>query len=136
LRPLYFQAPFLAVPTTLVLILAGSWLAVRPNPARANHKATERVLAELDAAAQSGDSTSFFAVARRTLLQTFATRWRLSPEQITGTELSARLGGAAPEIERLLALADEAKYSDYKAGAADFQRWRLLVDSQLKGGTE
>jgi hypothetical protein len=136
LRPLYFQAPFLAIPTTLVLILAGSWLAVRPNPARANQKTAERVLAELDAAAQSGDSASFFAVARRTLLQTFAARWRMSPEQITGTELSARLGGAAPEIERLLALADEAKYSGYKAGAADFQRWRLLVDSQLKGGTE
>jgi hypothetical protein len=61
---LYFQAPFLAIPTTLALILAGSWFAVRPNAARATSKAAERVLAQLDAAAQAGDSPSFFEAAK------------------------------------------------------------------------
>jgi hypothetical protein len=136
LRPLYFQAPFLAVPTTLALILAGSWLAVRPNPMRATSKAAERVLARLNTAAQSGDSSSFFEVARQALLQTFATRWRMSPDQITGAELNARLGSEGADIEQLFALADEAKYSDYKPDAADFQRWLVLIRGQLTGGTE
>jgi BatD DUF11 like domain len=133
LRPLYFQAPFLVVPAALALILAGSWFAVRPNPARATSKSAERALAQLDAAAQSGDSSSFFAVARTTLLQTFAARWQMSPDQITVAELKARLGPAGEDIERLCALADEAKYSDYEPGSTDFQRWLRLIRGQLAG---
>jgi hypothetical protein len=134
LRPLFFQPPFLAVPATLALILAGSWLAVRPHPARRTSKAAERALAQLDAAARSGDASSFFEVARNSLLQTFATRWQVSPDQITSTELKARLGTAGEDIERLLALADEAKYSNYTPGDGDFQRWLTLIRSQLLGG--
>ena len=134
LRPLYFQAPFLAVPATLALILAGSWLAVRPHPARGTSKAAERALAQLDAAARSGDFSSFFEVARNALVQTFATRWQMSPDQITYTELKARLGTAGEDIERLFALADEAKYSDYAPGGTDFQRWLTLIRGQLMGG--
>ena len=136
LRPLYFRAPFLAVSATLALILAGSWFAVRPNPARTTSKAAERALARLDAAARSGDPASFFDVARSALLQTFAARWQMSAEQITFAELKARLGTAGPDIERLFTLADEAKYSDYKPGGEDFQRWRRLVRGQLAGERE
>jgi hypothetical protein len=136
MRPLYFQAPFLAVPATLALILAGCWFAVRPNPARTTSKSTERVLARLQAAAQSGDSSSFFEVARTALLQTFAARWQMSPEQITAAELKARLGPAGADVERLCALADEAKYSDYRPGATDFQRWLGLIRGQLTGERE
>jgi hypothetical protein len=136
MRPLYFQAPFLAVPTTLALILAGSWFAVRPNPARATSKAAERALAQLDAAARSGDASSFFEVARNILLQTFAARWQMSPDQITVTELKARLGSAGEDIERLCALADEAKYSGYEPGTTDFQQWLRVIRRQLVGGTE
>jgi hypothetical protein len=136
LRPLYFQAPFLTVPATLVLFLAGTLLAVRPHPARITSKAAKRALAQLDAAARSGDSASFFEVARQALLQTFAARWRMSPDRITGAELKARLGAASEDIERLFALADEAKYSDYEPGGTDFQRWLGLVRGQLAGGTE
>jgi hypothetical protein len=136
MRPLYFQPPFLAVPATLALILAGSWLAVRPNPARATSKSAVRALARLEAAAQSGDSSSFFEVARAALLQTFATRWRISPDQITSAELKARLGPAGEDIERLCALADEAKYSDYEPGSTDFPRWLKVIRGQLTGETE
>ena len=136
IRPLYFQAPFLAVPATLALILAGSWFAVRPNPARATSKSAERALAQLGAAAQSGDSSSFFEVARTVLLQTFAARWQMSPDQITVAELKARLGPAGEDIERLCALADEAKYSDYDPASTDFQRWLRLIRGQLTGERE
>jgi hypothetical protein len=132
--PLYFQAPFLAVPATLALILAGSWFAVRPNPARATSKAAERALAQLRAAARSGDSSSFFDVARQILLQTFAARWQMSPDQITVADLRGRLGTAGEDIERLFAIADEAKYSNYEPGSTDFQRWLGLVRGQLMGG--
>ena len=55
--PLYFRAPFLAVPATLALILAGCWFAVRPNAARARSRAAERALARLHAAARSARPT-------------------------------------------------------------------------------
>jgi hypothetical protein len=132
--PLYFQAPFLAVPAALALILAGGWFAVRPNPARASSKAAARALAQLRAAARSDDSSSFFDVARQVLLQTFAARWQMSPDQITVADLRGRLGAAGEDIERLFAIADEAKYSDHQPGSADYQRWLGLVRGQLVGG--
>ena len=136
LRPLYFRVPFLAIPTTLALILAGSWFAVRPNAARATSKAAERVLAQLDAAARAGDSSSFFEAARTTLLQTFAARWQMPADQITVAELKARLGTTGEDVEQLFALADEAKYSDYQPGGTDFQRWLSLIRGQLAGERE
>jgi hypothetical protein len=136
LRPLYFRAPFLVIPATLVLILAGSWFAVRPDPARATAKAAKRALARLDAAARSGDSSSFFEAARTALLQAFAARWRIPPDEMTTAELKGRLGPEGEDIERLFALADEAKYSNHEPGSADFQRWLKLVRRQLVGGRE
>jgi hypothetical protein len=136
LRPLYFQAAFLAVPATLALILAGSWFAVRPNPARATSRSAGRVLAQLDAAAHSGDASSFFEVARTALLQTFAARWQMSADQITVAQLKARLGPSGEDVERLWALADEAKYSDYAPGSTDFQHWLRLIRSQITGERE
>jgi hypothetical protein len=133
LRPLYFQPPFLAIPATLALILGGSWLVVRPQPARITSKAVERALAQLDAAARSADPVSFFEVARDALLQRFATRWQMPPDQIDSTELKARLGTAGEDIARLFALADEAKYSDYQPGDSDLQRWLGLIRGQLTG---
>jgi hypothetical protein len=131
LKPMYFQARFLAIPTTLALILAGSWFAVRPNAARATSKAAERVLAQLDAAARAGDSPSFFEAARKTLLQTFAARWQIPADQITFAELKARLGATGEDVGRLFALAEEARYSDYQPGSTDFQRWLGLIRGQL-----
>jgi hypothetical protein len=136
LRPLYFRVPFLAIPTTLALILAGSWFAVRPRPAHATSKATERVLAQLDAAARAGDSSSFFEAARKALLQTFAARWQMAADQITVADLKARLGTTGEDVERLFAIADEARYSDYQPGGTDFQRWLRLIRGQLAGERE
>jgi BatD DUF11 like domain len=134
MRPLYFQPPFLAVPAALALILAGGWFAIRPDPVRVTSKAAERALAQLDAAARSGDAASFFEVARTVLLQTFAARWQVPPDQITSAELNTRLGPIGEDIERLWALADEAKYSAYDAGGTDFERWLTLIRGQLMAG--
>src|SRR3954468_11443236 len=82
LTPLYFQPFFLTVPATLALILAGSWFLVHPSPARVHSKAHARALADLAAAAKSGDSASFFELAREILSHTFASRWRVAPDQI------------------------------------------------------
>jgi hypothetical protein len=136
LRPLYFRVPFLIIPTTLVLLLVGSWFAVRPNAARARSKAAERLLAQLDTAARAGDSSAFFEAARKTLLQTFAARWQMPADQITAAELKARLGTTGEDLERLFAIADESKYSDNQPGHADFQRWLNLIRGQLAGETE
>jgi len=136
LRPLYFQASFLAVPAALVLILAGSWFVVRPQPARVTSRAAERALAHLDAAARSCDAASFFELARSVLLQTFADRWHMAPDQISASELQARLGAVGEDVERLFALADEAKYSQYEAGGTDFQQWLGLVRGQLADGAK
>ena len=136
LRPLYFQAPFLAASTALALILAGSLFVVRPNPVRTTSKAVERTLARLSIAAQSADSAVFFEMARQALAQAFAARWQLSADQITAAELQARLGSEAGDIEQLFTLADEARYSDHKPSTADFQHWLALIRSQLAGGRE
>jgi hypothetical protein len=136
LRPLYFRVTFLAIPTTLALMLAGSWLAVRPNAASANSKAAKRMLARLDTAARAGDSFSFFETAREALLKTFAARWQMPVDQITFAELKARLGATGEDVERLFALADEARYSDNQPGGTDFQRWRTLIRDQLEGERE
>jgi hypothetical protein len=134
LRPLYFQAAFLAVPATLALILTGSWFVIRPNPARVTSKSAERALARLDAAARSGDASSFFEVAREALLQTFAARWHMAPDQITSADLKARLGADGDDVERLWGLADEARYSNHEPGSTDFQRWLGLIRGQLLAG--
>ncbi len=136
LRPLYFRVSFLAVPATLALILAGSGFAVRPGAARATSKAAERVLAQLDAAARAGDSSSFFEAARTALLRTFAARWQMPAEQITVAELKARLGTTGEDVERLLVLAEEARYSHDRPGGTDFQRWLGLIRGQLAGERE
>jgi hypothetical protein len=132
LKPLYFEPAFLAVPATLALILAGSWFVVRPSPARVDSRANARLLAQLNAAAKSGDSASFFEMARETLLQTFSTRWGMPRDQITAAEFPSRLGPASTEVERLWALADEALYSKYEPGVTDFQHWLALIRAQLK----
>lgn len=136
LRPLYFRAPFLIIPATLALLLAGSWLAARPNAARAISRAAARVLTQLDAAARAGDSAAFFGAAKKALLQNFAVRWQLPADQITAAELKARLGATGEELERLFAIADEAKYSDARSAGTDLQSWLSLIRHQLVGGSE
>jgi hypothetical protein len=47
--------------------------------------------------------------------------------------VKSRLGAVGEDVERLFALADEAKYSDHKPGTTDFQHWIGLIRGQLAG---
>lgn len=132
LKPLYFEPIFLAVPASLALILAGSWFFVRPNPVRVNAQKNARLIAQLNAAARSGEAASFFQLARESLVQTFASRWGMAREQITPAEFPSRLGALSGEFARLWALADEALYSNYEHDTTDFQHWLALVRAQLR----
>ncbi|HEX4049750.1 MAG TPA: BatD family protein [Steroidobacteraceae bacterium] len=135
LRPLYFHGPFLALCTALTLLLSAAWIGARPNPARTSSKATARALARLKLAAQAGDSLPFFELARKTLLQTFAARWQMSAEEITGAELRARLGLAGENIERLFAAEDETRYAGGASPGTDLQYWLSIIRGQLAVGS-
>jgi hypothetical protein len=134
LIPLYLQPRFLIIPAALALLVAGGLIGLRRKPNRASSQAAERALAQLDAAARSGDTSTFLDAARALLLQDLAQRWQIPVEHITAEELDSRLGADAGEINRLFALADEAKYSGYEGKSPDFSRWLHIVRRQL--GTE
>jgi len=140
LIPLYLQRRFLAIPSMLVLAFAGGWLGVgrhkkrdRKTPLRNRRlsKAADRVLAQMDAAARSGDPARFFSCARSAVQQALAARWRLTAEQITTAEVDARIGGEDQDIPLLFALADEAEYSGRDPHTSDFARWMQIVRRQL-----
>jgi hypothetical protein len=144
LIPLYLQPRFLAIPSLLALMFAAGWVGTRrpgglrgKNSARlpVNSKAINRVLAQLDAAARSGNSALFFNSARGALRQALAARWQVTPEEITMDEIDARLGRENDEIHQLFDLADEANYSGRKLQTADFARWTRIVRQQLMAET-
>ncbi len=110
------------------------------QPIRVNIAASMEALARNRGGASTGppvpqglrdDPIAFFDLAREVLLQAFSVRWQISAEQITGAELQARLGSTGREVERLFALADEAKYSSYRPEPGDFQHWIALIQSQI-----
>jgi hypothetical protein len=139
LLPLYLQPRFLAIPSILALAFAGAWLRTgrktgdRKIPARNRRtsKAATRLLAQMEAAARSGDPAQFFSCARSAMQQALAARWQLAAEQITSAEVDARITGEGHDIPRLFALADEAKYSGRDLHTADLARWMQIVRQQL-----
>jgi hypothetical protein len=131
LLPLYLRPRFLALPATLALLLTSGLIGLRRAPRRVASKAAQRALAQLSAVARAGDSSAFLVAARQILLQNFSQRWQLPPQQITAAELDLRLGSDAEDINRLFALADEAKYSGRAADEADRSQWLQIVSRQL-----
>jgi hypothetical protein len=144
LIPLYLQPRFLTIPSLLALMFAAGWVGTRRRDGAreknsphhpVNSKAINRVLAQLDAAARSGNSVLFFNSARGALKQALAARWQVTPDEVTTDEIDARLGSENDEIHQLFELADEANYSGGKLRTADFARWKRLVRQQLTGET-
>ena len=133
LQPPYFRTSFLALFTTLALLMPVAWLGARPNPARAISKRTAQALAQLNVAAQADDRLEFFELARNALLQRFAVRWRMSADQITDVELRARLGPAAEDMVRFFATADETRYAGKESRSTELYDWLRIIRSQLVG---
>lgn len=142
LLPPYLQPRFLAIPSLLSVMFGGAWLALgrRTDPktfaalrARQPSKAVRRALAQLELAARAGDGERFFTLARRTLQEALAQRWRTTPEKVIEAEVIARLepGSDRDEICRLIALADEASYAGLASESFDFARWMQVVRRQL-----
>jgi hypothetical protein len=134
LIPLYLQPRFLIIPAALALLVAGGLIGLRRRPSHASPRAAERALAQLDAAARTGDASIFLDTARTLLLQDLAQRWQMPAEHITTEELDSRLGADAGEINGLFALADEAKYAGHAGNSPDFARWLQIVRRQLGAG--
>ena len=144
LMPLYFQPPFLAVPSVLALLFGGAWVALRRRESkadgsrtllgRARFEAARAAIERMTAAGAAGDAAAFFNAARCALRQILSARWQLAPEQVDAVQAAARLEGADRDgILQIFALADEADYAGGDLRAADLKRWGDLVRRQIPG---
>jgi BatD DUF11 like domain len=142
LTPLFFQARFVALSSTVALLFTGAWLALRRRERAANdiQARLERershlihtLLTQMNSAAAERDTAAFFSAAHALLQQIFGARWRVAPEHLGTADLDAHLDGDdANEIRQVFALADEANYSGELLKAADFERWTQIVRRQL-----
>lgn len=142
LRPLYFQPWFVGSQSALSLGFAAGLIFLRRRERRAKdtdaarrrrvRSAIEHCLAEMDAAAATGDSMRFFQSARAALQAQLATEWHLAPASITIAEIDARVSDDSIGIRRTFALADQAEYSGQRLSTADFQQWKEDIRGQLK----
>jgi hypothetical protein len=134
LMPHYYRPTYIALPSLLVAAFSGAWFWVRRREQSAAADAvrgnaalqTESWLSLMNDAQASKDSELFFKAARAALQGALATKWQLSPDDITPDEVDERLG-AASDIARVFRLADETAYSGGRFTAIDFKRWQQLV---------
>jgi hypothetical protein len=142
LMPLYFQPRFVALSSTLAVLVAGAWLALRRREREANDiqgqleraraQTIHALLDQLTAASANRDTAAFFNGAHSLLQQIFGARWQIAPEQLSMTDVDARLEGSdLDDIRQIFALADEANYSGDALKAADYERWIQTVRRQL-----
>jgi hypothetical protein len=146
LMPVYFRPPFVALSTTIALLVAGAWLALRRREREANDiqgqleraraQTTHTLLDQMAAAAASRDTAAFFSAAHSLLLHIFGARWQIPPEHISMADVDDRLEGSdLNDIRQIFTLADEANYSGDALKAADYERWTQIVRRQLPDET-
>jgi len=141
LIPPYLQPRLLGIPSFIVLAFAAGWAGARRRRAlsdsepadRPSSRAAKRVLAQMQAAARTGNAAGFFDAARTALQPLLATRWQIEPEDVTTAEVETRVG-AQNDLHQLFALADESKYSGRELNATDFARWLRVVPLLLTNG--
>jgi hypothetical protein len=140
LRPLYLRPPFLVLQSLLALAFAGSWVGLRQRSrgfalpgkrVQPLSKTANRLIRQMESAAATGDSATFFSTARAALQQSLAARWQLTPDDLAQEEVKARLGSDAAEIRRIFDLADEANYAGHGMRGTDFEHWLSIVRQQL-----
>ena len=141
LVPLYFQPPFLAVPSALALAFTAAWFWLRRREQAANDsstalqratsQATAMWLAQMETAAATGDAQVFFSSARLALRQALAARWHVAPQSIGLEDIDAHLGPDDEDVRQLFASADEATYSGCDSVIGDHEHWKQVVLRQL-----
>jgi BatD DUF11 like domain len=142
LVPLYFQPRFVAVSSTIALLVAGAWLALRRREREANDvqgqleraraQTIHTLLDQMTTASASRDTAAFFSAGHSLLQQIFGARWQIPPEHISMTDVDAHLEGSdLNDIRQIFTLADEANYSGDELKAADYERWTQIVRRQL-----
>jgi hypothetical protein len=142
LIPLYLQPRFLGIPSLIALAFVAGWAGARrrrglgesgygSNPP--SSRAAKRVLAQMQAAARTGNAAVFFDAAQTALQALLAARWQIDPEEVTTAEVEARVG-AQNDLYQLFTLADESRYSGREPNATDFARWLRIVRQHLTNG--
>jgi hypothetical protein len=141
LLPLAWRPAFMLLPSLLALGFAGGWLGLRlrhrgrpATPAARTQSLSQngiRLMVQMEAAAQAGDSATFFAAAREALQHSFAARWPDSSEELTPDELEARLGADAAAVQQIFAMAVEARYAGDRLTMTDFERCMGVVRHHL-----
>jgi hypothetical protein len=144
LTPPYYRPGLAAIPAALAALFAAAWMMLRRHERisgdlkRAREQAHAKLLQELteqmaDAAA-AGNAALYFKAARTALQQCLATRWEISPADLSPAEIRARLADDPDHdgMQRIFALADEANYSGDDVEARDFDRWTQIVARQLR----
>lgn len=134
LMPHYYQPAYIAVPSLLLTAFSGAWFWLRrreqitlAESAKANEfPQTESLLASMEEARATGDTTRFFQNARLALRGALASKWQVDPASITLADVEARLG-ARSVTARVFKLADEAAYAGATLAPADFRWWKQLV---------
>ncbi len=134
LVPLSQRPGYIALPPLLLLAFSGAffWVGRRRDDADAGGPtALETYQSLLYEAAKANDPELFFRAGRAALQQAFGRTWHVPPDAVTLEAIEARVGahGTAAEVFRL---ADEAAYSNEALRPCDFQRWRSLIERQLK----
>ena len=140
LRPLYLQTRFLAVPGALSLAFVGGWLALRRRDTartqgqpRAHSKETQRILAQLRASADGGDTAAFFNTAKSALQQRLALAWGIPADRVTTEEVELRLrDDKDADLRYIFAFVDEVNYSGHDPVRIDFPRWIQRIERRLE----
>jgi BatD DUF11 like domain len=135
LMPHYFQPAFMTVPPLVLIALSTAWFWMRRGERAAERArvepymmppSVESLASEMDEYAAAGNAQSFFGAARNALSAVLASKWGVTPPEVTTDEVVSRLGSDS-EITRAFMLADEAAYSTLKLTPVDFRQWKHVV---------
>ncbi|MEO6950854.1 MAG: BatD family protein [Polyangia bacterium] len=139
LTPVYARAWFwliqLAIGLAIMAVFIQRVLAGRGPSRRAQRRQVQSALtarkAAMHRAADAGDGVAFFVAARDALQSELAMRWGIPPEQVTATEVEARIGPAGAGVVAAFDAADRATYGGIAPQGAALKKWCDVIDREL-----